>query len=91
MDENGSICEILGGKWKIGQLPQYWPLVPIKAYVKCTKMHDYHVHNNRIITKYGQSRNDGNQKNDSKYHISAYNYNTRMEFRAHKNILGEVD
>ena len=36
----------------------------------------------------GQSANDRNHKYDSKYHISAYNYNTRTGFRAHKNIWG---
>ena len=34
----------------------------------------------------GQSANDRDHKYDSKYHISAYDYNTRTGFRAHKNI-----
>ena len=37
--------------------------------------------------KYGPAVNDGNNKNDSKYHYYAYNYNTRTGFRDHNKIF----
>ena len=37
--------------------------------------------------KYGPAVNDGNNKNDSKYHYYAYNYNTRTVFRVHNKIF----
>ena len=38
--------------------------------------------------KFGQSGKDWDHKNDSKYDICPYNYNTRTGFRVHKNIWG---
>ena len=41
-----------------------------------------------LPSKCFQAANDPNTKNDSKSHISAYNYNTRTWFRVHKKIWG---
>ena len=37
--------------------------------------------------KYGPAVNDATNKNDSKYHYDAYNYNTRTGFRDHNKIF----
>ena len=51
---------------------------------KCAKFCQF----SSLPSKCFQAANDPNTKNDSKPHISAYNYNTRTGFRAHKKILG---
>ena len=51
---------------------------------KCAKFCQF----SSLPSKRFQAANDPNTKNDSKPHISAYNYNTRMGFRDHKKILG---
>ena len=49
---------------------------------KCAKICQF----SSLPSKCFQAVNDPNTKNDSKPHISAYNYNTRMGFREHKKI-----
>ena len=73
-----------------------------KKHAKCAKICQF----SSLPLKCFQAVNDPNTKNDSKPHISAYNYNTRTGFRekilgprvlssalistAHKNGMGEV-
>ena len=51
---------------------------------KCAKFCQF----SSLPSKCFQAANDPNAKNDSKPHISAYNYNTRTGFRDHKKIWG---
>ena len=51
---------------------------------KCAKFCQF----SSLPSKCFQAANDPNTKNDSKPHISAYNYNTRTGFRDHKKIWG---
>ena len=51
---------------------------------KCAKICQF----SSLPSKCFQAANDPNTKNDSKSHISAYNYNTRTGFRDHKKIWG---
>ena len=51
---------------------------------KCAKICQF----SSLPSKCFQAANDPNSKNDSKPHISPYNYNTCTGFRVHKNIWG---
>ena len=52
---------------------------------KCVKICQF----SSLPSKWFPSANDPNNKNDSKPHICAYNYNTRTGFRDHKKHGGQ--